>query len=210
MNQDQLIQLDSIEIKNEKKIEIILTNIIKMLTDRKLLKRENMEKNIENVINQHDDNLFFKINLDLPNKEYGEDIYVKLTNHTIVSFGKNSSLYAFLQGNDDKYILLIVNSIGDRGEENIKNKYPKIELFKEVELMINLMEHHLVPKHILLNEEEAAEVLREYNVTKRQFQKIIAKEPVARYFNAKPGMIFKIYQYSILTGYSINYRYTIK
>lgn len=209
MNQDQLIQLNSIEIKNEKKIEIILTNIVKMLTDRNLLKRENMEKNINNVIDQHNENLFYKINLEMTNNEYGESIFVKLTNQKIISFSKNSGLYTFLQNNENKYMMLIVDSISDKSEETIKNKHNKVEIFKEGELMINLMEHHLVPKHILLNEEEAAEVMKEYNVTKRQFQKILAKEPVARYFNAKPGMIFKIYQFSILTGYSINYRYTI-
>lgn len=209
MNQDQLIQLNSIEIKNEKKIEIILTNIIKMLTDRNLLKRENMEKNINNVIDQHNENLFYKINLEIINNEYGESIFVKLTNQKIISFSKNSGLYTFLQNNENKYMMLIVDSISDKSEETIKNKHNKVEIFKEGDLMINLMEHHLVPKHILLNEEGAAEVMKEYNVTKRQFQKILAKEPVARYFNAKPGMIFKIYQFSILTGYSINYRYTI-
>lgn len=209
MDQDQLIQLNSIEIKNEKKIEIILTNIVKMLTDRNLLKRENMDKIIRDIIDQHNENLFYKINLEIKDDEYGESIYVKLTNQKIISFSKNSGLYTFLQNNDNKYIILIVDSISEKNEETIKNKYNKVEIFKEGDMMINLMEHHLVPKHILLNEEEAAEVMREYNVTKRQFHKIFAKEPVARYFNAKPGMIFKIYQFSILTGYSINYRYTI-
>lgn len=205
MDQNQLIQLDSLEIKNERKIEIVLTNIVKMLTDRNLLKMENLDKNIKNVISQHDDNLFYKINLENETEEYGKNIYVKLTNLKIESFSKNSSLYTFLQNNENKYIILVVNDI----KEAIRNKYNNIEIFKESELMICLMEHDLVPKHVLLSNEDAIKIMKEYNVTKRQFQKILAKEPVARYFNAKPGMIFKIYQYSMLTGKSVNYRYTI-
>ena len=58
-------KLLNIEIKGPEKNKIILTNIVKMLTNRHMvLKPENLEKNIKKVFDQIDENLLFTIKSD--------------------------------------------------------------------------------------------------------------------------------------------------
>ncbi len=52
----------------------------------------------------------------------------------------------------------------------------------------------LVPEHILLTEEEAAEVLKRYNITPGQLPKIKTSDVVVKQIGAKPGDILKNHQ----------------
>lgn len=45
--------------------------------------------------------------------------------------------------------------------------------------------HQLVPEHILLNEEQAKELLEKYNITKDNLPKIKKKDPALTIFNIK-------------------------
>ncbi len=40
----------------------------------------------------------------------------------------------------------------------------RVEIFNQDELMINITEHNLVPKHIVLKDDEKLEVLKKYRV----------------------------------------------
>ncbi|MHC1567359.1 MAG: DNA-directed RNA polymerase subunit H [Candidatus Syntropharchaeia archaeon] len=74
---------------------------------------------------------------------------------------------------------------------------------------MRLMDHEMVPEHVLLSEEEAEEVLRRYDIKKEQLPKIKASDPIAREIGAKPGDIVKIIRKSQTAGRSISYRLTI-
>ena len=39
-----------------------------------------------------------------------------------------------------------------------------MELFEQEELLVNITEHNLVPKHILLSKEQKTDVLKKYRV----------------------------------------------
>jgi len=55
-----------------------------------------------------------------------------------------------------------------------------------------LLQHFLVPKHEVLGEKEAAEVLASYRVTKETLPKISASDPAIKQMKVEEGDIVKI------------------
>ncbi|MHA1237795.1 MAG: DNA-directed RNA polymerase subunit H [Candidatus Odinarchaeia archaeon] len=81
---------------------------------------------------------------------------------------------------------------------------------KSTKNKLNLLEHELVPMHIVLSEEEAEEVLKTYKINRDQLPKLLASDPIAKLINAKPGDIVKIIRKSPTSETFIAYRYVIK
>lgn len=73
----------------------------------------------------------------------------------------------------------------------------------------NVLEHELVPDHILLTEEETREVLKKYGITSGQLPKIKASDVVAKQIGAKPGDVIKIIRKSLTAGKAVAYRLVI-
>ncbi len=75
---------------------------------------------------------------------------------------------------------------------------------------IDISEHFLVPKHILLNEEEKKELLNKLGLNEKNYMmylpKIKASDPAIKKLGAKPGDIIKIIRPSQISGESIYYR----
>ena len=67
-----------------------------------------------------------------------------------------------------------------------------IEMFTSLELMYNVNNHHLVPKHTILDADEKKEVLQFFKVTDKRLPYIMQSDPIARYFGAKVGTMFRI------------------
>ncbi|BDC36254.1 DNA-directed RNA polymerase subunit H [Candidatus Methanoliparum sp. LAM-1] len=76
-------------------------------------------------------------------------------------------------------------------------------------MKFSLFNHELVPKHILLSEEEAIQVLKTYNIDKRMLPKIKMSDPAVREIGAKPGDIIKIIRESETAGQSEFFRLVI-
>ncbi len=73
----------------------------------------------------------------------------------------------------------------------------------------DVMEHELVPDHEIISEEEAEEVLEEYDIEAVQLPKLDKKDPVAKAIDAEPGDVVKITRESETAGKSVAYRYVI-
>ena len=73
----------------------------------------------------------------------------------------------------------------------------------------NVLEHDLVPDHILLNEEEAQEILKKYSITRGQLPKIKSSDVVVKQIGAKPGDVLKITRKSLTAGKAVAYRLVI-
>jgi DNA-directed RNA polymerase I, II, and III subunit RPABC1 len=106
-------------------------------------------------------------------------------------------------------IIVSRNDITTFARAEIKNesntKEPLfIEIFSEPELIIDITEHILVPKHELLTDDEKDELLKIY--PESQLPKILLTDPVARYYGLKKKDIVKITRVSETAGYYINYR----
>ncbi|MEM0214816.1 MAG: DNA-directed RNA polymerase subunit H [Archaeoglobaceae archaeon] len=77
-------------------------------------------------------------------------------------------------------------------------------------MKVSLQDHVLVPKHEILEESEAEELLKLLGVSKEQLPKIKATDPIVKEIGAKPGDIIKITRKSHTAGFSIFYRLVIE
>ena len=73
----------------------------------------------------------------------------------------------------------------------------------------NVLEHQLVPDHVILSEEEVDEVLKRYSITRGQLPKIKTSDVVVKQIEAKPGDVLKIVRKSLTAGTAIAYRLVI-
>jgi DNA-directed RNA polymerase subunit H (RpoH/RPB5) len=62
----------------------------------------------------------------------------------------------------------------------------------EKEEEIDIFQISLVPKHILLTEDEKAALLKQYNVTLKQLPRIKVSDPAVKRLGGKKGDIVKI------------------
>jgi DNA-directed RNA polymerase subunit H len=62
----------------------------------------------------------------------------------------------------------------------------------EAKKVVDIQKHILVPKHAILTEEEAANLLEQLNVTAIQLPVIFSTDPIAKLIGGKPGQIIKI------------------
>lgn len=94
--------------------------------------------------------------------------------------------------------------------EEIKKTIGDIQVFHIKELQFNITRHYLVPRHELLGwdkEDEINKIISCYQVRgKNQLPVILKSDPVAKYYNAKQGNVFRIYRPSPTAGEYIFYR----
>jgi DNA-directed RNA polymerase subunit H (RpoH/RPB5) len=76
--------------------------------------------------------------------------------------------------------------------KNLSNQNLKIELYLENVIRVNPIKHSLVPKHILCSNKTKINLLKEYSISLSQLPGIKTTDPIAIYFEAKKGNIFKI------------------
>jgi len=77
-------------------------------------------------------------------------------------------------------------------------------------LKFDIREHNLVPKHIVLNEQEKEELLKKYGINIRQLPRILVTDPVVKLLNAKVGDVIKIIRKSETAGETVYYRVVVK
>ena len=80
-------------------------------------------------------------------------------------------------------------------------------LFEKKE--IDIFEHELVPKHVLLTQEEVEEVLVRYQIHPYQLPHINKSDPAVQAIKAGLGDIIKIIRKSSTVGEAIVYRYVV-
>ncbi len=72
-----------------------------------------------------------------------------------------------------------------------------------------ILEHELVPKHVIVDIDEGIKILKQYGIKPEQLPWLRASDPVARAIGAKPGDIVKIIRKSPTGGEVIVYRYVV-
>jgi len=75
---------------------------------------------------------------------------------------------------------------------------------------LDILQHKLVPLHVILSEKERTEFLEKYKITPDQLPKILNTDPVAIYIDAKPGQIVKIVRNSHTAKEAVAYRLVVE
>lgn len=83
----------------------------------------------------------------------------------------------------------------------------KAEHFKEEDLLVNITKHELVPKHILLSDDEKKVLLDRYRLRETQLPRIQKDDPVSKYLGLKRGQVVKIIRKSETAGRYASYRW---
>lgn len=194
-------KLYRIEKSNDEIIKTILTNIIKMLTERGLLDNKQILDNIKNITDNISKDMSINIKL-IDNTSFG----IKINLQKITGINKSPDINNFLLQNKDIPKLIVVEEISKKASQHIYLRYPKSEIFLKDELMINLVDNPIVPKHIVLNKNEKLEFFNSYRLKKENLPEILSGDPVAKYYNMKPGDVCKIIRDSEKSGFAVAYR----
>ena len=206
------IKIFQLEKNNEDIRKTVLTNTIKMLTERNLLDKNKLDKNIQTIIEKKPDDNEYKVDI-LPNYRGSDDtkLIIKIFPFKITSTSKQSIIAEFLNNNKNIPKIIIVKDISLKAGQTITNTNPKTELFLETELMINLVDNILVPRYEILDRQtdDFKKFTEVYQCKKRNIPKLFVTDPMARYYNLKKGDIVRIIQPSETTGYTAFYRIVV-
>lgn len=202
----------------------VLTNVIKMLNNRKWINDNNVNKEIEKIVKSQNDNHIYVINLDVklnevltyypleegeerkfPEGFIGNTVVVKLLPQKITSVSKSPIIQEFFNEYKKNHKILIVDSISDKSKAQITSaKY--IEVFSEPYFMLNLMDIVCCPKYEVLTPAQTLDFLESYHLTRKQMKKMFDNDPASQYFFLKKKQIVRIIRDSEISGKSVDYR----
>lgn len=182
----------------KEEVDIIINNTIKMLYNRGWI--QSFTKELVDKVIKSEDEMEFTLK--------DKNVYkIKFFLQKVSSI-KKTSIEDFLVDNKNNHKILIVSEINPKVKMQIM-EFGKVEIFIKEELMFTVIEHILVPKHYLLSEEEKQDFLTEYIVKPKELPRMYITDPIAKYYYAKNGDIFRIERPSLTSGYSIAYRVVV-
>ena len=104
------------------------------------------------------------------------------------------SIVKLMQSHDIEHIILMTEAGIRRDALKEFDKLPsyQVESFVFDEMTYNLTKHFLVPKYTLMTNEEMTDMLKRNRLRITDLPRMYKNDPVARYYGAKPGQLFKI------------------
>jgi DNA-directed RNA polymerase I, II, and III subunit RPABC1 len=113
--------------------------------------------------------------------------------------------------NIKRAIVIVQQQLTPFAKQAVQEASVKIdmEIFHEKELIVNISQHYLVPKHEVLNEDEKTALLAAYKIKLEQLPRMQTVDPMARHFGLKRGDIVRITRNSETAGSYVTYRLTI-
>jgi DNA-directed RNA polymerase subunit H len=78
------------------------------------------------------------------------------------------------------------------------------------EQKFNIMNHELVPQHMIISEEEKKELFKKYDINPDQLPKMLDTDPVSIAIGAKPGQFVKIIRKSHTAKEAVAYRLVVE
>lgn len=203
------IQSYQIEKSDEEIRRTVLVNLISMLTERGILKRENIEKNTNTIINQKSDDMIYKIK---PETDNFPQIVVKLYPTKITSINKTSSIYDFVTKHIDYHKIIIVKEMNENNIKNIKSSYSKTEIFMESFMMEDILKCEFICRYEIIPKDTDIykKFWDDYMMKKKEMPRVfVDKDPMCLYYNLKLHDLVKVIRPSESTGRSPSYRLVV-
>lgn len=165
------------------------------------------------VLNEHK-----QLDMFLTAPETNEKVYVKYHDKKAL---KKEKIYEYVEdlfeveqllGKKDQLIIIIDSNVNDTIVNELKQIYNTqkyfITVFNIEELMFNILNHVLVPKHRILSEEEKQEFYKKYKIlTDSQLPEISRFDPVSKVIGLRPGQVCEILRNSKTAITSYYYRF---
>ncbi len=139
----------------------------------------------------------------LENTELNKKIYIK---YHLDGKIKASHIYEYIEdiyeientlNPDDELIILTKDNLNDTLKKLLTQIYNNDNKFINVydinRYLFNILDHEMVPQHIVLNEDEKEEIMKHYYVTDiKKFPEISRFDPVAMAIGVRPKQMVKI------------------
>ena len=189
----------------------ILTNVVKMLIERKLLNNDKFEEHVSKLIEKKPDESLYTINMDNYKDDADKKFIIKIFDQKIVSISRQSPINEFLLKYKNIPKIIIVKEINTKSAQFITSAYPKTELFLEHELLINIIEADIVDRYEPLDRdsEQFKQFHQDYQSKKRRDPFLFHTDAMAKYYNLKKGDIVRIIRSSETSSESPFYRLVI-
>ena len=210
------ITIFKIDKTDEQIRQSVLSNIVKMFVERKLIDKKSVAKILDGLLDKNnkvqDDIYIIKLDHEIdPTNKLSNTLMVKLAKQKLTAISKQSNINDFLTTYKSNPKLLVVKDINSKATQYIKINSPMTEVFLEYELMINLIDNDLVPRYEILDRDSDIykEFCNDYSCKKKDIPKLLITDPMARYYNLKKWDIVRIIRPSETSGYSAYYRLVI-
>ena len=196
------------DFEDKKNLFKVRKTVLEMLEDRKYDIPEDKIIDFDEFCLQYKNK---NIDFHIENQSLG-NVYVHFHNETktLSKAELKNLLNKLIEKYEDDQLKLIIllkeKGIGQILKEVQKEEYKNVEIFMNKNMMFNITHHQLVPKHILIDDEEVKEVLEKYSTTLNKLPKILRSDPIAKYYGLKPNQVCKIIRKSPEVGDYIYYR----
>ena len=173
-----------------------------MFSNRKMINENDINKLYNELIKDNINKVTYEIKLNPKN------ILITFINNKISSTKKIDNINKII--NNNKINIFIINY--KQSNATIVSRVWKelikfnIEVFYDYELIINLIDNILIPKHELLIEDQKKKFIDEYKIQFEQLPILLLYDPISRYYNYKINDIIRIIRPSLTSGKAISYR----
>jgi DNA-directed RNA polymerase subunit H (RpoH/RPB5) len=203
--------LIQVVMNNNQIKETVILNIIKMLYNRGIVNKSNIDFYKTTAYNQLDQNdeTFFNLDNEESQKMGNKTVCIKFINRKITTIRKVIDIETFMDNTGYKFV--IVNNIAPKASKQI-TEYKQTELFYDYELLINLVDHVLVPKHTKLDDIYRELFMASYQISEgdlKNLKRMYIDDPISRYYNLSIGDIVKIERPSLTSGICVDYRQVV-
>ncbi|ESQ44366.1 hypothetical protein EUTSA_v10006218mg [Eutrema salsugineum] len=103
-------------------------------------------------------------------------------------------------------IMVLQNHVTNQALKAIELFSFKVEIFQITDLLVNITNHVLKPKHRVLNDKEKTALLKKFNIEEKQLPRISKKDAVVRYYGLEKGQVVKVNYRGQLTESHVAYR----
>ncbi len=170
----------------------VLTNIIKMIYNRKWITYDTMNKKIEEFSSSLNDNQLYKVSLDVKLLSYetyepemsktknfkDDEVVIKLVPQKVTSIGKSPILIDFIEEYKQNHKILVVESITEKQKQTLISNNRHLEIFNENFFMLDLLSFVCSPQYEVLTQTEIEQLLKTYNLTQKQVVRIIRNSEI--------------------------------